>query len=278
MADEPEVYSSHRDYVEAVEPKAGRRRAAVEDALRRAFAGFIEKREVEVILFGSMSAEVLASALEAHPLIVKTVLASCNIAARAVERDLGIKNFDTYDPKFKAGQAAIIAGYVKPHLPPSLELPALSLLDRTAFIDKEVRKEKGGWEKIVCASANAHDPGRTYKKMKFDSGDEAFELDAAATGKGGILIGIDVKRIEARRDIHKRCDEIVNKAGKLKAAFPKARFGVVVYYPFVEEQTNILSRLSSPDIDGVMFASATEESVKRAVKLLLDKIGTKRRE
>lgn len=274
MEEAPNVYSTHKDYIEAVKPEADARQAVIEDALRQAFDGFIEKREVDVILFGSMSAEVLARALEAHPVIVKTVLASCNIAARAIERDLGIKNFDTYDPKFKDGQAAIIAGYIKPHLPPYLELPALSLLDRTAFIDKEVRKEKGGWEKIICAAANSHDPDHKYKKTKFDCGDQAFELDAAAKdGDGIILIAIDVKRIEARRDIHKRCDEIINKANKLKAVCGGAKFGAVVYYPFIEEHKNILSRLSSPNIDGVMFASASEDSVKRAVKMLLDKMG-----
>jgi hypothetical protein len=44
-----------------------------------------------------------------------------------------------------------------------------------------------------------------------------------------VHIGIDIKRIEARQDIHKRCDEIVNKAAKLKAVFRKAKFGAVIY-------------------------------------------------
>lgn len=48
-----------------------------------------------------------------------------------------------------------------------------------------------------------------------------------------------MKRVEARRDIHKRCDEIVNKASKMKMAFPASRFGVIVYYPFIDEHVNI---------------------------------------
>jgi hypothetical protein len=273
VPDEPEVYSTHQDYIGAVKPEADTRQEAIENALRAAFEGFIESREVDVILFGNMSAEVLAKAMEAHPEVVKTILAASNIAARAIERDLGIKNFGTYEPRFKAGQAAIIAGYVKPHLPPYLAIPALSLLDRWAFIDKEVRKSKGRWEKLICSAANSHDPGGNYRKCKFDVEEESFELDAACKdSQGRILIGIDVKRIEARRDIHKRCDEIINKAAKLKSAHASSKFGVVVYYPFIEEQANILSRLSSPTIDGIMFASATDESVKRAVKMLLDKL------
>lgn len=100
-------------------------------------------------------------------------------------------------------------------------------------------------------------------------GGEQFELDAATPGEGDIQIGIDVKRIEARRDIHKRCDEIVNKASKLKSAFSKARFGAVVYYPFIDEHVNIQNRLRSSDIDGVVFASGSDESIENAVRLLL---------
>jgi hypothetical protein len=78
-----------------------------------------------------------------------------------------------------------------------------------------------------------------------------------------------VKRIEARRDIHKRCDEIVNKARKLKGAYPDSKFGVVVYYPFIEEHVNVQNRLRSPDIDGVVFASQSDDSITNAVRMLL---------
>jgi hypothetical protein len=72
-----------------------------------------------------MSAFDLANALIKHPLIVKPLLAACNIAARAIERDLSIKNVDTYAPRLDAGKAEVIAGYIKPFLPTYLEIPAL---------------------------------------------------------------------------------------------------------------------------------------------------------
>lgn len=112
--------------------------------------------------------------------------------------------------------------------------------------------------------------GRTlFRKRLFEVGEEQFELDAATPEKGNIQIGIDVKRIEARRDIHKRCDEIVNKASKLKSAYPQAKFGAVVHYPFIEEHVNIQNRLRSSDIEGIVFASESDESIENAVRLLL---------
>ena len=96
-----------------------------------------------------------------------------------------------------------------------------------------------------------------------------FELDTATPERGEIDVGIDIKRIEARRDIHKRCDEIANKAAKLRSVFPKARFGAVVYYPFIDEHINIQNRLRSPDIQGIVFASESSDSIETAVRLLL---------
>ena len=96
-----------------------------------------------------------------------------------------------------------------------------------------------------------------------------FELDAATPEEGPIQAGIDVKRIEARRDIHKRCDEIVNKARKLKAAFPRSRFGAVVYYPFIDEHVNVQNRLRSEAVDSIVFASDSDDSINNAVRHLL---------
>jgi len=264
----PEGYGTHRDYMEWVKEGSKARQKAVEKALHQAFANFIEKREVEVIVFSSMSAHDLAEAIVAQPLILKPLLACCNIAARAIERDLSIKNLDTYSTRLNKDDAKVIAGYIKPFLPPYLEIPALSQVDLIAYIDKEIRKGKGRWEKRILKMLNQF--GETnFKKRLFEIGGEQFELDAAAPEKADIQIGIDVKRIEARRDIHKRCDEIVNKANKLKSVYPIAKFGAVVYYPFVEEHTNIQNRLRSSDIDGVVFASESDESIENAVRLLL---------
>lgn len=56
-----------------------------------------------------------------------------------------------------------------------------------------------------------------------------------------------MKRIEARRDIHKRCDEIVRKAVKLKQIYPKVKFGAVIYYPFIDEHQYRTRRSRSVD-------------------------------
>jgi hypothetical protein len=111
----------------------------------------------------------------------------------------------------------------------------------------------------------------------FTADNEQFELDAATPKSGDIKVGIDIKRIEARRDIHKRCDEIVNKASKLKIAFPESKFGAVIYYPFIEEHVNIQNRLRSEKIDSIVFASETTDSIKNAVRMLLSTLGISKR-
>jgi len=264
----PDGYGSHQDYMSRVKAEADLRQEAIETALREAFSGFIERREVEVIVFAGMSALDLAKAVSARPVILKPLLACCNIAGRAIERDLEIKNLDTYSPRLDQAHAQVIAGYIKPFLPPYLELPALSQIDRVAYIDKEIRKGKGRWERLVLEALNRFGAA-TFRKRKFKAGGEEFELDAASPEEGDIEIGIDVKRIEARKDIHKRCDEIVNKGGKLREAFPKARFGAAVYYPFIDEHVNVQNRLRSPHVGGIVFASEAKDSIENAVKLLL---------
>ncbi len=272
----PDKYGSHADYMEWVKGNAESRQEAVENALRRAFSNFIEKREVEVIVFSSMSAFDLAEAIINHPLILKPLLAACNIAARAIERDLSIKNLDTYSPRLSDGEAKVIAGYMKPFLPAYLEIPALTKIDRVAFIDKEIRKGKGRWEKKILETLNRFGRLQFHKRM-FVAGGEHFELDAATPKSGKIKVGIDIKRIEARRDIHKRCDEIVNKASKLKSAFPGSRFGAVIYYPFIEEHVNIQNRLRSDKIDGIVFASETKDSIENAIRMLLSTLGVSKK-
>lgn len=268
-------YGTHADYMDWVADDANARQKNIENALRKAFSDFIEKREVEVIVFSSMTAFDLAKAIINHPLILKSLLAACNIAARSIERDLSIKNVDTYTPRLSADQVKVIAGYIKPFLPPYLEIPTFSQIDRVAFIDKEIRKRKGRWEKKVLEGLNRFGNLQFYKRTFITEG-EQFELDAASPGSGDIKVGIDIKRIEARRDIHKRCDEIVNKAAKLKLAFPDSKFGAVVYYPFIEEHVNVQNRLRSENIEGVVFASEAKESIENAVKMLLPTLGVLR--
>ncbi len=267
----PDGYDSHADYMGWVADDAKAREVVIGAALRDAFAAFIEVREVDVINFSAMTALELAAAIQQHPVILKPIIACCNIAARAIERDLDIRNVNTYEPRLSPQQAAAIAGYVKPFLPQELPIPALAELDRHFFVDKEIRKLKGQWEQQVRAAINRRS-SLEFKKRWFEYNDESFEIDAAAPLEGSIEVGIDIKRIEARRDIHKRTDEIVNKAGKFKQVFPQGKFAVVVYYPFSSEHINVQSRLKDPNIDALAFASVHQEQIETAVGLLLAKL------
>jgi len=268
----PDGYGSQADYMSLVVEEAKEREKAVQEALHEAFGDFIETRSVEVIIFSNVSALDLATAIIKYPPILKPLLLACNVAARAIERDLQIKNINTYNPRLTNEAVTVIAGYLKPFLPKYLEIPALVALDRCACVDKEIRKEKGRWELLVLEALNRFGKGR-FKKRKFDAGGQKFELDAASPEEGPILLAVDVKRIEARRDIHKRCDEIVNKASKLKSASRRAKFAAIVYYPFIDEHINIQNRLKSKNIDAVSFASNSKDSVDSAVRMLLDQLG-----
>src|SRR5262249_16341059 len=118
---------------------------------------------------------------------------------------------------------------------------------------------------------------KKFKKRKFTVGGEEFEIDAACPPTAEIRVGIDVKRIEARQDIHKRCDEIVKKATKFKNAYPHAKFAAVVYYPFIQEHANVQNRLRSDFIDCVVFASGMADSIESATRLLLATVGEQSR-
>lgn len=268
----PNEYGHHADYIKWVENDVKKRYNIIENEIREAFSEYIEVREVEVITFSKLKPSDIAKAIYSYPKILKPLLAMCNIAARAVERDLSIRNLNTYNPRLTEDNSKIIAGYITPFLPPFIELPALLLIDKIEFIDKEIRKAKGNWEKEIIKSLNKYSKYEFIKK-KFITGHEEFELDAAAILNDSILIGVDIKRIEARRDIHKRCDEIVNKSVRFKEKFPEANFAAVIYYPFVEEHSNVKSRLDAQTIDIVVFASAYIESIKSAVRLLLSSVG-----
>lgn len=272
----PEGYDTHADYTGWVQEGSKARSASVRQTLLEAFARFIEVRQVEVINFSAMTVMDLAAAVKAQPSILKPLMACCNVAGRAVERDLDIRGLDTYTPRLSDEHAAAIAGYLKPFLPQELAVPALSELDRFFFVDKEIRARKGRWEQTILEVLNAQSR-LTFKKRRFEVAEESFELDAAAPATGPIEIGVDVKRIEARRDIHKRADEIINKAAKFKKKFRKGRFAAVVYYPFTVEHVNVQSRLESRYIDAVCFASQSAEQSGVAVGLLVDRLGIRKK-
>lgn len=265
-------YSSQADYVARVSDAANARSEQVAAAIRAAFADKIRKEEVEVIDFQNMNVMELAQAIEQYPVILKPLLAVCNVAGRALERDLDLRNIDTYGLRLSSEQAHAIAGYIKPFLPASLPLLALTQMDRVQFIDKEIRAGKGQWEKLIT-HALIRFSGLSFQKMKFSVGRQEFELDSAFKTRNTIAYAVDVKRIEARRDIHKRIDEIANKANKFKSVYSKGKFGAVIYYPFPSEHGNIRDRLETPSIDSIQFAGESQQSINQAVRLLLGKFG-----
>ena len=269
------TYSSHKEQLEAALPPK-ERTATIEKCLTEAFKPHIEYRSVGFIQFDQISVTDLANAFVKYPIIVKTILACINVAGRAVARDLQI-TIDTYKSDISPTIAAAIAGYIKPILPRELAIPALLELDRFFWTDKEMRAFKGNWEKAVTDTINQY-AAVQFKKRKFKNGKKEFEIDAAYPSKGdSVEIAIDIKRIESPRDIHKRSDEIINKAVNFKKCFPKGKFYAIIYYPFPSEMQNVITRLQSEYIDGVFSANAIGHSVKQVAKLLLGKEGKLKR-
>ena len=266
-------YGSHREYMEWVNESVKDRSNEIYDSLKNAFQKYIEIQEVEIILFSKMPLDDLAEAIQKFPKILKPLIATCNIAARTIELDLGIKNLNTFEPKISEKQAYAIAGFIKPELPSYLEIPSLVLLDKVGFVDKEVRKLKGQWEKRIVNTLNKFS-NDSFKKRKFTHGNEDYEIDAAYPINGKIKIGIDIKRIEARRDTHKRSDEIVNKANKFKSSYPESYFIACIYYPFIDEHINIQNRLRASNIDLIVFASEDKNNIKNGCKIILSTIKT----
>ena len=56
-----------------------------------------------MVIFERMPVADLAKAIQEHPRILKSLLAACNLAGRALKRALKIDNIDTYEPHFRPG-------------------------------------------------------------------------------------------------------------------------------------------------------------------------------
>lgn len=266
-------YSSHAAQIRESLPSK-ERIEALESCLLKAYGNAIVYQEVPFIQFGEFTAAELADAFSKYPIIIKPTLLCINVAQRAIKRDLGI-DFDTYSPRISADNAKLIAGYIKPLLPQSIAIPALLELDRYSWTDKEMRAKTGNWERTVTEAINLVST-KKFRKRKFTYDGEIFEIDAAHPGDGEIEIAIDVKRIEATRDTHKRADEIINKAMKFKRAHPLGKFFAVVYYPFPAQHINLKSRLKSEHIDEVFFAAETPSSIANTIELLIDLVGMRK--
>ncbi|AVK96009.1 hypothetical protein FCT18_04150 [Lysinibacillus sphaericus] len=264
-------YSSHREQVAQVHGVSDRQNI-VENALLHAFEPFIFIKEVPFINFGNMTAGELANAFSAYPIVVKSILATVNVAGRAIKRDLDI-SIDTYSDKLPKEKAAILAGYIKPMLPNELAIPAICELDRWFYVDKEIRKFKGSWEKAILTILKKNARTDDFKKVKFECDGENFQLDAVHPSNAPYKVGIDVRRIEAKQDIHKRADEIINKARKFKKICPNASFYAIIYYPFTSEHINLQTRLKDEHINGVFFATESFSSIEQQTKYILSSEG-----
>jgi hypothetical protein len=261
-------YGTHRDYLSRAMPAADLRMQLIRENALAAFQGHITEERCLVINFRDMNATELGRVLAKYPVLAKPLMILCNVAERAIERDLGLKGLNSYSPRFQRDSAKALAGYLKPFLPERMELNSFCAIDRLMFLDKEIRKGKGRWEIMVREALDnaAKKTGlpKSFKKRHFEIDGEKFELDAAYPESGPITMAVDVKRIEARRDIHKRCDEIVNKAAKFKAAHPRGKFIAFIYYPFTDEHSHVSSRLKSENIHVVVFASEHPDSILNA--------------
>ena len=263
MKSVPRGYGTHADFLDMVRGAATERAKAVQAELRAAFARHVREELVLIIQLADINVFELGEILRNHPLVLKPLVIAANVAARAIERDLGIANVDTYDPNLSAEESAAIAGYLKPFLPASVALPTLVKLDQVEYVDKEIRALKGRWEKRVT-DALSRASGQRFGKRKIDVQGEAFEIDAAFPSEGNVQLAVDIKRIEARRDFHKRVDEIVNKATKVKKHNAGAKFGTVIYFPFEDQHAQIRNRLGQSAVDAVAFANELDQSIEQA--------------
>ena len=265
------IYSNHREQREAALPSTERVRELTE-ALISEFEAHIEYRRIPVILFDAISVEDLAEALIRRPIVLKALLASVNIAQRAIKRDLGM-TVNTYAEQISRDKAFALSGYLKPLLPKELAVPAILMLDHFWWVDKEMRKQKGRWEVRVREALNRHLSTGRFRKLKFQHPGGSFELDAAYPEQGAVEVGVDVKRFESPRDFHKRGDEITQKVSHLRDVHPSSRFFAVIYYPFPALHDEVRRRYQGQGIDGILFAAETDESIEEAAREVLSEAG-----
>ena len=90
------IYSNHAEQRQAALPPTDRA-ADLEEALVSGFEAHIDYQRAPFIVCDRITASDLATALVRHPIILKSILASVNVASRAIKRDLGF-NLHTYKP------------------------------------------------------------------------------------------------------------------------------------------------------------------------------------
>ena len=157
IADAPRDYASHRDYVKRATPAADERAKLIRERAAEAFKDYIREERCLIIHFADINATELGRILAKYPVLAKPLMILCNVAERAIERDLGLKGLNSYSPRFQHDPAKALAGYLKPFLPERMELESFCAVDRLMFLDKEIRKGKGRWEQHVSAALSKAD-------------------------------------------------------------------------------------------------------------------------
>lgn len=261
-----EGYNSEIDYYHIIAPSAEERADEIETELAMAFKDWTKPYESRQIDLSTITSEQLSELLLRHPKLLKPLSVMAVVAGRAFEKDLGIKNINTYEPNLDKKEAFKIAGYLLSQMPRQVLLESLRELDRNQFIDKEKRKFKGSWENLIREML-INLTGLDFAKCKIRVSGEEYEIDAAYFEGKYLKYAIDVKKIGARRDFQKRSDEIVNKSDAYKRLYPDGNFAAVVHYPF--EKDAVRSRLKRDSIDLVVFANDSPESIAEAVKDLI---------
>lgn len=259
-------YTTEIDYYNAVAPIAEVRAKEIEAELSIAFKCYFVSNESKLIDISAITPERFAEILLKHPKLLKPFSVLAIVAMRAFEKDLGIRNVNTYKPHLNEQQALEISRYLLKQIPKKFHLETIRELDRNQFIDKEKRKLKGSWENGIRETL-VEKTGLKFAKARIKVTGEEYEIDAAYFEGKYLKYAIDVKKIGSRRDFQKRADEIINKSVAYKKLYPNGKFAAVVYYPFEEDA--LRSRLNSNSIDKVVFANDSPESIIEAVKTLI---------
>jgi hypothetical protein len=114
VADAQTTYATHRDYLKRAGPAAAARARIIREKAREAFKDFIREERCLVTHFADINAAQLGRILANYPELAKPLMILCNVAERAIERDLGLKGLNSYSPRFRRDSAKALAGYLKP--------------------------------------------------------------------------------------------------------------------------------------------------------------------
>src|SRR2546428_13542820 len=104
MKSVPRGYGNHADFLDMVRESATKRAETIQTELRTAFGRFVREEPVLIIQLADINVHDLAQILREHPLVLKPLVIAANIAARAIDRDLGIANVAPSEPSISPAE------------------------------------------------------------------------------------------------------------------------------------------------------------------------------